>query len=232
MNRVRAILVDDDPAAWERAGFALDGDGRTVRLGEAAIELAGGSDPDRDAGRGITGLRIEAPEPPTVERLDGLAVTWVTPDGDGDGEVSSATLDTHPNGATGVDHVVVTSPALERTVAAFEAAGMACRRVREAGTAERPVRQAFFRTGATILEVVSGAPIDPPPAVDDAPSRWFGLALDAEDLDRAAALLGDGIGPARAAVQPGRRIATVRHEALGVSVPLALMDHHRDRIEG
>jgi hypothetical protein len=43
-----------------------------------------------------------------------------------------------------------------------------------------------------------------------------------DDLEAAAERLGDRLGRVKDAVQPGRRIATVRREA-GLGVPLALM---------
>ena len=62
------------------------------------------------------------------------------------------------------------------------------------------------------------------PAVADArPARPWGLALTVADLDAAVALLGDACGPPRDAVQPGRHIATVDHEALGLGVPTVLL---------
>jgi hypothetical protein len=42
------------------------------------------------------------------------------------------------------------------------------------------------------------------------------------DLDATAALLGDLLGAPKVAVQPGRRIATVRADA-GLGVPVAFM---------
>jgi hypothetical protein len=42
------------------------------------------------------------------------------------------------------------------------------------------------------------------------------------DLDACAALLGGRLGEVRDAVQPGRRIATIRREA-GLGVPVALI---------
>jgi hypothetical protein len=74
-----------------------------------------------------------------------------------------------------------------------------------------------------VLEVVSGDAGTGRPA-DDAPATWFGLAVDVEDLDRTAELLGEGFGTIREAVQEGRRIATFRHKALGLSVAVAAMD--------
>ena len=136
----------------------------------------------------------------------------------------------HPNGVIGVDHVVVASPDLERTIAALEARQVPCRRIRDTtGPDGNPMRQAFFRFGPIIVEVVSGAtPSGESAAV--APARWFGLAVDAEDLDRTRAVLGDGISEARAAVQPGRRIATLRGRSFDVSVPIAVMDDHAGRL--
>jgi hypothetical protein len=115
------------------------------------------------------------------------------------------------------------SPALDRTVAALQAIGLELRRIRERPTPGGAPRQAFFRLGQEILEVVQ----EPDDAVErgggaDRAARLWGLALSVGDLDRAVELLAGQVGGARAAVQPGRRIATVRRSA-GLSVPLALM---------
>jgi hypothetical protein len=52
--------------------------------------------------------------------------------------------------------------------------------------------------------------------------RFWGLALLVDDLDRVAERMAPHVGEPRAAVQPGRRIATVRRSA-GLTVPLALI---------
>ena len=128
----------------------------------------------------------------------------------------------HPNGVTGLDHVVAVTPDLERTVAAIEAAGLDLRRVREEPTPAGAPRQAFFRLGAVILEVVQ----EPPEAIEraggDHPAFFWGLAFTAPDLDATVASLGNRAGEVRDAVQPGRRIATLRRSA-GLSLPVALM---------
>jgi hypothetical protein len=54
------------------------------------------------------------------------------------------------------------------------------------------------------------------------PARFWGLALLADDLEETVRQLGEHAGEIRDAVQPGRRIATVRRSA-GLAVPLALM---------
>jgi hypothetical protein len=80
-----------------------------------------------------------------------------------------------------------------------------------------------LRIGATILEVVQ----EPPEAIErgggtDRPAFFWGLAFVAPDLDATVAGLGGRVSEVRAAVQPGRRIATLRRSA-GLSVPVALM---------
>jgi len=55
------------------------------------------------------------------------------------------------------------------------------------------------------------------------------LALECDDLDLAAHRLGEALGTVKDAVQPGRRIATVRTKELGISVPIALMSPHHPR---
>jgi hypothetical protein len=110
--------------------------------------------------------------------------------------------------------VVVASPDLDRTTEALGAIGLELRRSRDAGRME----QRFFRAGEVILEVVGR-----PDAHDDGPSAFWGLALTAADLAAAGTLLGDALGPVSEAVQRGRRIATLRHEAVGLHVPIAFL---------
>jgi hypothetical protein len=95
--------------------------------------------------------------------------------------------------------------------------------VREQPTPAGAPRQAFFRLGHEILEVIQ----EPAEVIEraggrDRPARFWGLALLVEDLDATVATLGEHAGEARAAVQPGRRIASVRR-SVGLAVPLALM---------
>lgn len=117
-------------------------------------------------------------------------------------------------GARSIDHVVLMTPDLERTCTAVtETIGAPLKRVREAP----PVRQGFFRLGEVILEVVQSPDVAPGGA------KWWGLVINVDDIVAACELLGpDVISAPKAAVQPGRFIATVRGEA-GLGVPVALM---------
>jgi catechol 2,3-dioxygenase-like lactoylglutathione lyase family enzyme len=167
--------------------------------------------------------------------LDGLPTDFVDHPGPGRPPSGDRPTDppAHPNGVTGLDHVVVATPDLDRTIAALTNTGLVCRRIRDTTAKETPMRQAFFRLGPVVLEVVGPGGTDTGTGSEgsdaDAPATWFGLALDVVDLDQTAARLGDGLGPVRPAVQRGRRIATVRHRRLGLSVALAVMDDHGDR---
>ncbi|HEX4668427.1 MAG TPA: hypothetical protein VH275_00440 [Solirubrobacterales bacterium] len=202
---VDELKVADPPGAWSALGFAIDGD--VCMVGEVRIRLAGS-----EAGKGLTGWSLR--DVGSIE-LDGLATARSDrppPD----------ERPTHPNGITALDHVVAITPALERTVAALQGAGLDLRRIREEPTPAGAPRQAFFRLGATILEVVQEPAEASERAGRDRPAFFWGLALLAPDLEATVAGLGDRVSEVRAAVQPGRRIATLRRAA-GLSLPVALM---------
>ncbi len=233
--RLHELTVADEPATWEALGFAVD-EG-VVHVGGVRIRLAG-----RGAGRGIVEwtLRDAASEqldglptrradargedgaaPPPPARDGGARPDEASPQPDG---VEHASAPAHPNGVVALDHVVAITPALDRTVAALTAAGLDLRRVREEPTPAGAPRQAFFRLGDAILEVVQA----PPEAIarsggPDGPAFFWGLAFKVADLDATVSTIGEErCSPPRPAVQPGRRIATLRRAA-GVAVPVALM---------
>jgi hypothetical protein len=198
------LTIADAPGAWEALGFAVD-DGVCV-LGGIRIRLIG------PQGKGLVGWSLRGIE---ATELDGLITT--TSDAELPAEGGA-----HANGVAGLDHVVAITPSLERTVAALEAAGLELRRIREEPTPAGAPRQAFFRLGEAILEVVQ----EPDEVVErggtDRPAFFWGLALVAPDLDTTVASLGEHVGDVRPAVQPGRQIATLRRSA-GLSLPIALM---------
>jgi catechol 2,3-dioxygenase-like lactoylglutathione lyase family enzyme len=198
-SRLVEITVGSPPAAWERIGFAVD-DGAVV-VGATRIRPTG-------AGGGIERWTLAGVEDVA---FDGLATTVIHE------APSPRRPPEHPNGAQRIDHVVVRTPSLDRTVAAFDDAGLGLRRTRDAGGG---VRQGFLWLGDTIVELVEA------PGQDSAaPATFWGLVVVVDDIDRAAAIAGEALGDVRDAVQRGRRIATVR-EAAGMGLPLALMTPH------
>jgi hypothetical protein len=200
---VVAVEIADEPDAWRAAGFTVDGD--RAQVGDIALQLVG-----RDRGKRIRSWTWSAL--PGTGSLDGLVTL--------DGAPSRAVPGAHGNGATVLDHVVVLTPRIDRSIAAFGARGLEVRRTRHTDQYGAPFRQVFFRGGETIVEMVGP---DEAPADDDRPARFFGLAFTVANLDATVARLGDGLGRVKDAVQPGRRIATLRHEHYDISVPVALM---------
>jgi hypothetical protein len=199
------LTVADEPGAWSALGFEFDGD--TCVVGDLRIRLGG-----PDAGKGLAGWSLRDLE---STELDGLATTRSDRQPPSEGAA-------HPNGIAALDHVVAITPALDRTVAVLEGAGLDLRRIREEPTPAGAPRQAFFRLGATILEVVQEPPEATERAGGDRPAFFWGLAFIAPDLDGTVAGLGDFVSEIRPAVQPGRRIATLRRSA-GLTIPVALM---------
>jgi len=200
------ILVGDPPEAWEAAGFSVDDDG-TCRIGTVRVRLVG-----RDGGKRILGWSLRgAPAARLADgTLDGLATSA--------SDVEAAVPAEHTNGATHIDHVVLLTPDLARTVAALGTVGLQPRGERDTDTYGAPMRQVFFRLGEVILELIGQ-----PDTVGDGDPGFFGLAITVTDLDAVAARLGSHLGSLKDAVQEGRRIATLRHRAVGMSVAMALM---------
>ena len=177
------IVLGDPPEAWEALGFTVEHG--VVALAGETIVLSG-------RGGGI--LEIRAPGL-AAEEADGLPLRASTR-GQAGGMGSGLRV-SHPNGASVVDHVVVFTGSLRRTVGALQAAGLDLRR-------ELP-GMAFLCLGPYILEVVERG---------GDPARFWGLVVVVPDPGAVP-----GAGPAKDAVQPGRRIATVR----GLGTELALM---------
>jgi len=200
------LTLSDDPERWESLGFTVTGD--VCQIGTVSVRLKGARE-----GGGILGWSLRDI---ASTDLDGLPTTRSH-------APAPEAADTHPNGTVAIDHVVAMSPCFQRSVDALLAAGLELRRVREEPTPAGAPRQAFFRLGPEILELVQ----EPEEVVEraggpDRPARLWGLALRVRDLGTSAELMGEHLGTVRPAVQPGRLIATVRRSA-GLHVPLALM---------
>lgn len=227
---LRRLLVGDRPEAWAAAGFTVDGD--RTRLGRIEVRFVEVADTAEPAG--VIGWELAGDG--SVASIDGLATTWTD-------EPSPSPI-THANGVSRLDHVVINTPDLPRTIGALEGAGFEVRRTRDVPGTDPVRRQVFLWAGETILEVVGraddtpdtvGRADDTPATVgradgagggDARPASVWGLALTTDDLDGAAERLAPAITPPKDAVQPGRRIATIDTRGLGIGPALALMSPH------
>ena len=198
---LRALRLADPPERWEALGFDVS---------DASCDLGGVRLQPGARGSGITGWTLSGIAVGTRE-IDGLETEVA-------GEVPPPEAATHPNGALAVDHVVVTTPDFERTATALDVAGMSLRRVverRDGG------RMGFRRLGPAILELVETK--DGP----SGPARFWGLVVVVDDLHALAGRLGEQLASIRDAVQPGRRIATLRASAgLGEAVAFISPERH------
>lgn len=203
--RVERIVVGGDPETWASLGLTLAHDGSVPFL-HTSLRI----DPDAPVGSmswELSGVDDSLVRDGRVD-VDGLP-TVVVPAG-------TPMIAEHRNGAVELDHVVVLTSSLERTCAAVDlATGAPLKRVREVGS----MRQGFHRVGrgGLIVEVVER------PEVTDDHATFWGVVVNVVDLDAAVDVIGpDRVGRPKDAVQPGRRIATVRSEA-GLGLPVALM---------
>jgi Glyoxalase-like domain len=207
------LVIADPPAAWRAAGFHVEGD--RCLVGAVRLRLVGPG-----PARGMVGWSIRGAATLDLDGLPTAASTSPPP---------AASRTPHPNGVVSIDHVVVLTPDIDRTTAALRDAGFDLRREREGPTPGGSTRQSFFRMGDAILEIVQ-APEGTRIAGDrNGPARHWGISFLVEDLERTAASLGDLLGEPRAAVQPGRRIATLRKEA-GLGPAIAFMTPGRGAI--
>ncbi len=146
------LSIVDRPEAWQALGFKVE-DGN-LDLGGIRIRLGEEGEP----GAGILSWSLRGVN--AMGSIDGLLspVPRV---------LRPPPFETHPNGATGLDHVVVSTPDFNRTADAFRRAGMPLRRTREAGD----MRQGFRRLGSAIVELVYS------PQLNEADTHFWGLTV-------------------------------------------------------
>lgn len=203
--RIDRLVVGGPARPWADLGLLVSD--AQIALPGTGLQVTGDGDP------GLRAWLVSGVDP-SVEEVDGVATLHGEPaHPPAPGDVD------HPLGALSIDHVVVNTDSLDRTCGAIaDTLDAPLKRVRDLGSA----RQGFHRVGhrrdhGLILEVV-----ERPDAPPGRASLW-GLVLVVDDLDAAFRHLGpDLLSPPKDAVQPGRRIATLRSEA-GLGLPVALM---------
>lgn len=207
--RLTELIVGDAPDAWAAAGFdvvPISGGRTGVQIAHVTIVLAGADAPTR-------GVAAWAFDRETADILDGVLTL--------EADEAPSRSDAHPNGVDRFDHVVMMSPDGPRTLAALRAVGFEPRRTRDFERGGQALQQTFLWMGDVILELAN--PAEPS---GTGPATLWGLALVVDDLDATASGLGELCSEPRTAVQPGRRIASLRHKDLNITVPIAFMTPH------
>ena len=194
--KLASVLLPGDVEPWSGVGFSPD-DGGRLCFANGAVEF----------GRDRPGLSIDDSGADVATDVEGIPIRR--------GQVHLGSG--HANGAVELDHIVIMTPSLDRTSAAVaDMLGLEQRRVRETSD----VRQAFHRfadhDGARgcIIEIVENGRVGR--------TDIWGLVVIVDDLDVAVAAAPDLIGRPKAAVQAGRRIATVSRAA-GLTTAVAFM---------
>ena len=202
------IIVGDEPDSWRAAGFAVDDDG-TCRIGTVRVRLVG-----RDARQAHPAAgRCAASTRPAS------ATTASTASPPPSARRRRPSRPCTPTASRSIDHVVLLSPDTaphHRRPRGGRASTSAASR--ETDSYGAPMRQTFFRAGEVIIELIG----------PDEPGEGATALLRPGPHRRPtstppAALLGAGARRPKDAVQPGRRIASLRHKELDVSVATAFM---------
>jgi hypothetical protein len=214
--RVEWLTVAGELGTWRSLGLSATDDGLIPLFGTALRIVSPEAAWDTSAGTsvapeglkaGIVGWALSGIDAATIS-IAGLTTTVV--------EQAAPIFAAHSLGARSIDHVVVTTGELESTTGDIAlATGCELKRIREVGK----IRQGFHRIGrgGLIVEVVQHE--------DDNRSvaEFWGIVMTVDDLDAACAQLGpDRVGEPKDAVQPGRRIATIR-SSVGLGTAVALM---------
>lgn len=200
MTALAEIRIAADPSGWVSLGLTQAQDG-SIQVGTIRLRFVAGD--EGVVAWGLAGLPAEHAD---VTDIDGLTTY----------SAEAPTGPPPPNAmhAVGFDHLIVTTSSLDRTCNAIgETTGEAIKRIREFGA----IRQGFHRLGEAVIEVVES------PKVTADQSSFGGLVINVADLDGLCERLGtDIVSSAKDAVQPGRRIATVR-PPVGLGMAVALM---------
>lgn len=206
MARLVSLRAGGDVRRWQELGLAFRN--ATSRLGDVAFVVDGDT-----SGPALLDWTVAVGRDAT-ESLDGITTHLVSVDpGAPDVPVSIG-----PTEGVRLDHVVINTDDGDRTSdAVHRVLGVELRRVRELG---RGARQHFHTLDNTVIEIVSG------PHVQQEGASLWGMVLSVADIDALFSHLGpDALSPPKDAVQPGRRISTVRAN-VGLGIPFAVMSPH------
>ena len=192
---IAELHVGDDPSAWERLGFCIN-ENRSL-IGRTEVVFS-------DGPKGIHSWVLRNSMP---SQFGPIPTTFT------ENPVPNPSI-AHPNGSIGFHHVVLMVPAFDIGKTALSNAGVQVEQGRPFGSTEKAMLRSAPKMGDIELELIG-------PESEDRSRHWqlWGLVVAVSDIDATSELLGDLLGQVKPAVQPHRRIATLKKEAeLGVAV--------------
>ena len=206
------LTIGDNAEMWSSAGFdvmELPNGKPVCQVGSVQLLF------DPIGKRGISGAAVCGMSG-VIDSLKFDKAPNLTPS-----SIDACPRSVHPNGVTQIDHLVVTTPDCDRTTLAFESNGIHPRKVRTFGNDEAKMRQTFFWLGDVILELVG-----PDQSEANSHALFWGLALISDNLQATADYLGKRCTQVKPAVQPGRKITTIKTREIGITTSLAVMSPH------
>jgi hypothetical protein len=222
MNLV-TIYINDKAESWKKVGFDVN-ERQQIILRNAVIVLR--SDPL--AIGGITHISVRNWKPASKDNVQVQGLHFYPPPH----KTVSFSDDyqvLHSNGIESLDHIVVMTSDVQELQGGLERAFKV-----------KPTREilrgtnsyAFYLLGprysktsetphvsSPVLEVVHSQDATAVLQKVGASASFWGLAFVSAELKKTHALLAPKIGDIKSAFQPGRSLATLRHEQLGISVP-------------
>jgi hypothetical protein len=204
-----ALNLPGEASRWEALGFLVSS--RAFDVGAVALSVGHAGPSWQFDGGDVAVSQIRSI--PLARRTD---------------HREAAAASTQPNGAWKVDHVVVASDCPAATRAELEQVGFVARGERVVDVPSGPRSQSFFWSGEVLLELVGPADVEPQGL---AAARIWGVTFVVDDFEALMGLSRGLISPPRAAVQPGRQIATVR-AAAQIGIELAFMTPHVKQQDG
>ena len=212
--RVEWLTVSGDPACWRSLGFVVTDDG-LLPLHGTSLRIVASVDPLPSASR-----RRPIPRPDRVERERTRPRTrrdaGSRRPADQLGRTDEPGL-RRPSDRSDRPRSRRRDDLGSRTHERSDRRGRPVVHSSASGRSARCVRAFTASARGLIVELVER------PEIPDGPAAFWGLVVIVADLDAACDLLGpDRISAPKDAVQPGRRIATIRSDA-GLGLPVALM---------
>ncbi|CAM9277433.1 unnamed protein product, partial [Ectocarpus fasciculatus] len=202
------LFLPDNPSAWAAAGFEISDDKYASFNG---LRLWLGSDGHPATTAWSFANHTHSASGPTVCSLPVIPAPIV----------EAAAQASHPNGSTGIDHIVLKTRHPGWVEEELLAIGVEKRRQME--NAKLGISYSFFRPGNMTIEVISEIGSENGSTVTIPKAELWGITFVTPDIDFTHHALQHVTKAPKVAMQKGRKITTLDTLALGISTRVAFM---------